>query len=82
VIIAIVLTGPAVGQTVLIPRIPIIPNDLLFNFKRIQFLVKVSFVITINKAQGQIFKHVGIDLRQDCFSQGQLYVVLSRSGCG
>ncbi|CAB3235853.1 unnamed protein product [Arctia plantaginis] len=82
VIVAIVLTGPAVGQTVLIPRIPMIPNDLPFNFKRIQFPVKLSFAVTINKSQGQTFKHVGIDLRQDCFSHGQLYVALSRSGCG
>lgn len=80
-IVAIVLTGPAVGQTVLIPRIPMIPNDLSFNFKRIQFPVKVSFAVTINKAQGQTFKHIGIDLRQGCFSHGQLYVALSRSGC-
>ena len=42
-IIAIVSTGPAVGQTVLIPRIPVIPNDFLFNFKIIQFPAKVSF---------------------------------------
>ncbi|GBP38093.1 ATP-dependent DNA helicase PIF6 [Eumeta japonica] len=82
VIVAIVLTGPAVGQTVLIPRIPMIPNDLPFNFKRIQFPIKLSFAVTINKSQGQTFKHVGIDLRQDCFSHGQLYVALSRSGCG
>ena len=47
------MTGPAVGQTVLIPRIPMIPNDLPFNFKRIQFLVKLLFAVTINKAQGQ-----------------------------
>ncbi|GBP93841.1 ATP-dependent DNA helicase PIF6 [Eumeta japonica] len=79
VIVAIVLTGPAVGQTVLIPRIPMIPNDLPFNFKRIQFPIKLSFAVTINKSQGQTFKHVGIDLRQDCFSHGQLYVALSRS---
>lgn len=82
VIGATVLTGPAVGQTVLIPRIPMIPTDLPFNFKRIQFPVKVSFAVTINKAQGQTFKHVGIDLRQECFSHGQLYVALSRSGSG
>ncbi|CAK1604269.1 unnamed protein product [Parnassius mnemosyne] len=32
--------------------------------------------------KGQTFKYVGLDLRQDCFSHGQLYVALSRSGCG
>jgi ATP-dependent DNA helicase PIF1 len=50
-----------------------IPSDLPFSFKRLQFPVKVSFAITINKAQGQTFKYVGIDLRTECFSHGQLY---------
>jgi PIF1 helicase. len=50
-------------------------NDLLFNFKRIQFPVKVSFAVTFDKAHGQTFKHVGIDL-QDCFTHGQLYLAL------
>ena len=56
--------------------------NLPLTLKGIQFPVKVQFVVTINKAQGQTFKHVGIDLRQDCFTQGRLYVALSRSGCG
>ena len=32
---------------------------------------------TINKAQGQTLKVAGIDLTTQCFSHGQLYVVLS-----
>ncbi|KAF0764008.1 ATP-dependent DNA helicase PIF1-like [Aphis craccivora] len=56
VIVVIILTGPAVG---LIPRKPMITNDLPFNFKIFQF-------------------PVGIDLRQECFSHGKLYVAYSR----
>jgi len=41
---------------------------------------KDYFAITINKAQGQTFKYVGVDLRFECFSHGQLYVGLSRTG--
>jgi len=52
-----------------------IPTDLPFSFKRFQFSVKVSFVITINNAQGQTLRYVGIDLRLECFS----YVAFSRS---
>ena len=58
-----------------------IPNDLPFNFKIIQFPVKVSFAITINKAQRQTFKHVGIDLRQDFYTR-TTNVALPRWGCG
>ena len=34
--------------------------------------------MTINKSQGQTFGMVGVDLRTDVFSHGQLYVALSR----
>ncbi|UYV76088.1 hypothetical protein LAZ67_13002495 [Cordylochernes scorpioides] len=48
-----ILTGSFQGEEVLIPRIPIIPNDLPFKFRRLQFPVMVAFAMTINKSQGQ-----------------------------
>lgn len=79
-IVATILTGPAAGQLAHIPRIPMIPTDLPICFKRLQFPVKTSFALTINKSQGQTFSLVGIDLRKECFTHGQLYVGLSRVG--
>ena len=67
-------------EIALIHRIFMIFTDLPFRFKRLQFPIKVSFAITINKAQGQTFQYVGIDLHIDSFSHGQLYVGLSRTG--
>ena len=40
--------------------------------------MKVAFAMTINKAQGQLVKYVGLDFRASVFSHGQLYVALSR----
>ena len=77
---ATVITGCAKGEDVFIPRIPVIPRDLAFTFKRIQFPVKLSFAMSINKAQGQTLKVAGIDLQSPCFSHGQLYVACSRVG--
>lgn len=74
----IILTGNAAGELVLIPRIPLITTDLPFQFKRLQFPVKCCFAMTINKAQGQTMRVVGVDLSHNCFSHGQLYVALSR----
>ncbi|XP_045456269.1 uncharacterized protein LOC123666107 [Melitaea cinxia] len=76
-----ILTGCGTGDTVLIPRIPMIPSELPFQFKRLQFPIKLAFGITINKAQGQTLKVAGIDLTDQCFSHGQLYVALSRVTC-
>jgi len=71
IIVETILTGTAVGQPSYIPRIPMIPTDLPTPFKRLQYPVKISFAITINKSQGQTFSMVGIDLREQCFSHGQ-----------
>ncbi|XP_035221021.1 uncharacterized protein LOC118193961 [Stegodyphus dumicola] len=73
VIEATILTGHAKGKDVFISRIPIIPSDVPFilNGFSSQYL---SFAISINKAQGQSLKVVGINLQSPCFSHGQLYV--------
>lgn len=78
VVEATIFTGCGSGETVFIPRIPLIPSDYHFQFKRLQFPIKVCFAMTINKAQGQSLKMAGVDLREDCFSHGQLYVACSR----
>ena len=80
IIEATILTGFAKGEDVFIPRIPLIPTDMPFNFKRLQFPVRLAFAMSINKAQGQSLKVVGINLESPCFSHGQLYVACSRVG--
>jgi len=70
------------GQTAFIPRITLIPPespDHAFSFSRRQFPVRLAFALTINKAQGQSAKYVGLDLRVPVFAHGQLYVGLSRA---
>ena len=74
------------GEVVFIPRITIIPSntqgEFTFLLRRRQFPIRLAFAMTINKAQGQSVKHVGIDLRIPVFSHGQLYVALSRATSG
>jgi hypothetical protein len=77
---ATILTGCAKGRDVFIPWIPLIPTDLPFDFIRIQFLVRLTFAMSIKKAQGQSLKIVGIHLQNPCFSHRQLYVACSRVG--
>lgn len=77
---ATIITGKFQGSDVLIPRIPMIPTDLPFDFKRLQFPVRLAFAMTINKSQGQTLKVCGLNLANPCFSHGQLYVACSRVG--
>jgi ATP-dependent DNA helicase PIF1 len=51
-----------------------------YQFKRLQFPIRLSFAMTINKAQGQSLKVAGVHLQTPCFSHGQLYVAFSRVG--
>jgi ATP-dependent exoDNAse (exonuclease V) alpha subunit len=51
---------------------------LPFKLKRKQFPIRLSFAMTINKAQGHTIANVGVDLPEPMFANGQLYVALSR----
>ena len=52
VIEAVIIAGDHKGEEFFIPRIPLIPTGLGFDFKRIQFPVQVCYAMTINKSQG------------------------------
>jgi len=75
--------GEHCGECAFIPRITLMPTEgqtgFVFTLKRCQFPVNLAFALTINKAQGQSVKEVGIDLQVPVFSHGQLYVALSRA---
>ncbi|CAB3220778.1 unnamed protein product [Arctia plantaginis] len=77
---ATIINGKYAGENVCIPRIPMIPTDLPFDFKRLQFPVRLAFAMTINKSQGQSLSVCGINLENHCFSHGQLYIACSRVG--
>ena len=63
---ASLISGSHANTRVLIPRIKVNPSDanILFVLHRAQFLVRLSYSITINKAQAQTFDRVGIHLPQ------------------
>ena len=76
-----IVGGQHAGRRVFLPRIPLSLSDdisLPFKMRKKQFPIRLSFAMTINKAQGQTIPNVGIYLPEPVFSHGQLYVGLSR----
>jgi len=75
---ATILTSCARGKDVFIPLTPLIPTDLPFDFKRLQFPVRLAFAMSINKVQKQSMKTSPIHMQNPSFSRGQLYVACSK----
>jgi ATP-dependent DNA helicase PIF1 len=57
------MTESLKNESVFIPHIPMMSLDCPFRFKRMQFPIKVYFVMTVNKSQDQTMKISGIDIR-------------------
>jgi PIF1-like helicase/Helicase len=74
------ITGDHAGEKVFIPRMRLQPieGQLPFTLSRLQFPVRLSFSMTINKSQGQSVQHVGLNFRSPVFTHGQFYVAISR----
>ncbi|KAH0609830.1 uncharacterized protein H6S33_012376 [Morchella sextelata] len=75
-----ILGGEFDGEPKVIPRIQLssTEGDLPFTLMRRQLPIRLCFAMTVNKSQGQSLDVVGVDLRSDPFTHGQLYVALSR----
>ncbi|KAF0711235.1 ATP-dependent DNA helicase PIF1-like [Aphis craccivora] len=74
------LSGNA-QDDIIIPAIPLTSSgedDLPIIMRRVQFPVRLSFAMTINKSQGKTSDRVGLLLPTPVFTHGQLYVAFSR----
>ncbi|XP_073038006.1 uncharacterized protein [Primulina eburnea] len=76
-----IITGPHKSTRFFLHRMPLKSEDnsgLPFELARRQFPIRLSFALTINKAQGQTIQNIDIFFRNHVSSHGQLYVALSR----
>ncbi|XP_014784581.1 ATP-dependent DNA helicase PIF1-like, partial [Octopus bimaculoides] len=74
VIEAIILSGCGKGDDVSIPRILLTPSgaEIPLSFRRLQLPLRLSFVMSINKSQGQTLSVAGLFLKESCFLHRQL----------
>src|SRR3546814_14227121 len=73
------------GSLHMIPRIKFdfrLPQGS-FQIRRVQFPLRLGYAITFNKAQGQTLDRVLMDVRENPFSHGHLYVAMKigRASC-
>ncbi|OJT14231.1 ATP-dependent DNA helicase PIF1 [Trametes pubescens] len=65
------------GEIALLPHIVLNlasnAGNFPFKLSRCQFPIRLAFAMSINKAQGQSVKHVGLNLHIPVFTHGQLY---------
>eukprot|EP00106_Octopus_bimaculoides_P021759 XP_014789201.1 PREDICTED: uncharacterized protein LOC106882894 [Octopus bimaculoides] len=67
VIEATIISGCGKGEDVFIPRIPLTPSDadIPFQFQRLQFPLRISFAMSINKSQRQTLAAGNEGIQQD-----------------
>ncbi|EOA25096.1 hypothetical protein CARUB_v10018404mg [Capsella rubella] len=75
-----IITGNRRGEKILLPRIPAYPSDADYptKIKRNQFPLKLAFAMTIDEGQVQTLSKVGLYLPRRVFSNGQMYVAISK----
>jgi len=74
-----ILFGASAGPRHFIPAVLSVNSGLPFELRRRQFPIDLCFAMTINKSQGQTIERMGLDLREDLFTHGHLYLALSRA---
>jgi len=76
------VTPPYTGRVVFLPRVccdSSAEGELPFTLRRRQFPMRLAWVMTINKSQGQSIKErLGVYLPRAVFAHGQAYVAYSR----
>ena len=81
VVLHCTICGDINRRIVKIPRVTLRPREgeFAFEWSRRQFPVRPAFSFTINKAQGQTLRQVGVWLMDPVFTHGQVLLILFKN---
>jgi hypothetical protein len=56
-----------------------LPSDVLFQFRRMRFTLRIAYAVSVDQAQGHSLRTASVDFQTNGFPYGQLHIACFRA---